>query len=184
MPVLIDIKPSDVTMPLASFQGRPLDKDGMKRLVQDISAKRESPMPREQVDALFAAMWPQLESAVDEAVRNAAPSREPQRSQESCACFNRSAASKASCSSRAYISARAALWVARRSSTSPGSTWLSPKPQFRTSARTAAFALTWPAAPPCHRHTVPPGIAFALHCLPVRLEIALNRYGLRHAVDR
>jgi hypothetical protein len=27
-------------------------------------------------------MWPQLESAVDEAVRNAAPSREPQRSQE------------------------------------------------------------------------------------------------------
>jgi len=136
--------------------------------------KRESPMPREQVDALFAAMWPQLESAVDEAVRNAAPSREPQRSQESCACFNRSAASKASCSSRAYISARAALWVARRSSTSPGSTWLSPKPQFRTSARTAAFALTWPAAPPCQRHTVPPGIAFALHCLPVCSEIAVH----------
>ena len=43
-----------------------------------------------------------------------------------------------------------------------------------TSARMAAFTLTWLAAPPCQRQTVPPGIAFALHCLPVCFETAVH----------
>jgi hypothetical protein len=44
--------------------------------------------------------------------------------------------------------ARAALWVTRRSRTSPGSTVVSPSPQLHTSARTAAFEATCGLAPP------------------------------------
>jgi CubicO group peptidase (beta-lactamase class C family) len=62
--------------------------------------------------------------------------------------FKRSAASYASSSSMAQRSARAADWVTRRSSTSPGSTVVSPRPQLQTSARTAAFEATCGLAPP------------------------------------
>jgi hypothetical protein len=74
VPILIDLEPADVKMPLASFQGRPLDKDGMRRLVQDINALREDhPRPREQVDATFDGMWPSLEAEVKTAIKKAPP---------------------------------------------------------------------------------------------------------------
>ena len=82
MPLLIDLNPADVTMPLASFQGRPLTKEGMRRLVHDVSAARENPMPREQVDVLFDGMWPRLEAVVAEAIRVAPERREPKRTPE------------------------------------------------------------------------------------------------------
>jgi hypothetical protein len=40
VPLLIDLEPADVTMPLASFQGRPLSEDGMLRLVRDMNSVR------------------------------------------------------------------------------------------------------------------------------------------------
>jgi hypothetical protein len=58
VPLLINIRPTDVAMPLASFQGRPLTKEGMRRLVLELSAIRDDPMPRDQVDALFDGMCP------------------------------------------------------------------------------------------------------------------------------
>jgi hypothetical protein len=82
VPLLIDLNPADVTMPLASFQGRPLTKEGMKRLVHDVSAARENPMPTEQVDVLFDGIWPRLEAVVAEAIRIALERREPKRTPE------------------------------------------------------------------------------------------------------
>jgi hypothetical protein len=64
VPLLIDLTVADVTMPLASFQGRPLSQDGMLRLVKDMNAGREPPLPSEQIDQLFAGMWPILEKRV------------------------------------------------------------------------------------------------------------------------
>jgi hypothetical protein len=64
VPLLIDLSPADVTMPLASFQGRPLSKDGMLRLVRDMNAARDHPLPPQQLDQLFDGMWPTLESRV------------------------------------------------------------------------------------------------------------------------
>jgi hypothetical protein len=67
VPLLIDLKPADVRMPLASFQGRPLTPDGMFRLVKDMNELREPPLPSQQLDQLFSGMWPTLQAKVGEA---------------------------------------------------------------------------------------------------------------------
>jgi lambda repressor-like predicted transcriptional regulator len=54
----------------------------MRRLVHDVSAARENPMPREQVDVLFDGMWPRLEAVVAEAIRVAPERRGPKRTPE------------------------------------------------------------------------------------------------------
>jgi hypothetical protein len=52
VPLYIDLAPSDVTGPLADFQGRRLDKDDVRRLVHDVSEASGSPIPVESVDTL------------------------------------------------------------------------------------------------------------------------------------
>jgi hypothetical protein len=72
VPLLVDLKPADVTMPLATFQGRELNKEGMRRLVRDVGALRKPPMSNEQIDALFDGMWDRLEAEVEFAIIDAA----------------------------------------------------------------------------------------------------------------
>jgi hypothetical protein len=67
VPLLIDLRPADVTMPLGSFQSRPLSEDGMLRLVRDMNGVREQPLPPQQIEQLFAGMWPTLEARVQTA---------------------------------------------------------------------------------------------------------------------
>jgi hypothetical protein len=81
VPLLVDLNPADVTMPLASFQSRSLNKEGMRRLVLDLAALREGPMSREQVDALFDGMWPRMQSEVEAAIKSLPAGRGPRRSQ-------------------------------------------------------------------------------------------------------
>jgi hypothetical protein len=82
VPLCIDLAFSEVTGPLAEFQGRPLDRDGVSRLVHDISAASEKPIPAEQMATIFDAMWPRLEVAVTEAINAVPPDTEPRRSAE------------------------------------------------------------------------------------------------------
>jgi TIR domain len=93
VPLCIDLLPSDLSGPLATFQARSLTEDGMRRLVHDVSAVRKRPAPLGQVDELFDAMWPRLESTrLSEIVRAASqveasktvsqPQPEPEEPQE------------------------------------------------------------------------------------------------------
>lgn len=82
VPLCIDLSPSQVTDPLSAFQGRRLDRDGVSRLVHDISAASEKPMPAEQIKMIFDAMWPGLEAAVAAAINAAPPDIESRRSAE------------------------------------------------------------------------------------------------------
>jgi TIR domain len=82
VPLCIGLSFSEVTGPLAAFQGRPLDRDGVSRLVHDINAASEKPMPAEQTTTIFDAMWPRLEAAVAEAINAVPPDTEPRRSAE------------------------------------------------------------------------------------------------------
>lgn len=52
VPLCLDLAPADVTGPLSSFQGRCLDEDGMKRLVQEMMILRENPPAQGQIDSL------------------------------------------------------------------------------------------------------------------------------------
>ena len=83
VPLCIDLSFSEVTGPLSSFQGRPLDRDGVGRLVYDISAASEKPMTKEQMATVFDVWWPRLEAAVTEAINAVPPDNEPRRSAES-----------------------------------------------------------------------------------------------------
>jgi hypothetical protein len=64
VPLCIGLAPSQVKGPLEAFQGRSLNKDGLRRLVHDITTVREDPMPKAQVDELFDAMWLKLDAAI------------------------------------------------------------------------------------------------------------------------
>ncbi len=80
VPLYIDILPSEVTGPLAAFQGQKLDELGMRRLVHDLMAVRKPPLPTERVDELFGAMWGTLESKINAALQHSPDPEPPQRS--------------------------------------------------------------------------------------------------------
>jgi lambda repressor-like predicted transcriptional regulator len=82
VPLCIDLSFSELTGPLTAFQGRGLDSDGVRRLVQDISAASEKSITAEQMATVFDAMWPRLEAAVAEAIDAVPPDTEPRRSAE------------------------------------------------------------------------------------------------------
>jgi hypothetical protein len=73
VPICIDLAPSDITGPLAGYQAVRLDHDGMNRLVRDINAACERPMPPPNVEAVFEALWPQLDQEVTAAKTLAKP---------------------------------------------------------------------------------------------------------------
>jgi hypothetical protein len=82
VPLCIDLLPSQVTGPLSDFQGRQLDRHGVSRLVHDINAALEKPMPKEQMDTVFDVWWPRLEAAAGKAIKAAPLDTEPRRSAE------------------------------------------------------------------------------------------------------
>lgn len=82
VPLCIDLKSTDVTGPLSGFQARLLDKDGVRRLVRDLNEAAEKEMPKERLDGIFNAMWPELEAAVLDAINAVQPETQPSRSAE------------------------------------------------------------------------------------------------------
>jgi hypothetical protein len=79
VPLCIDLPPSDLTGPLATFQGRFLDEDGVRRLVHDLSRDGEWKISTEGLNKLFNAMWPQVREAIDEALEGHGMLHESQR---------------------------------------------------------------------------------------------------------
>lgn len=72
-PLLLDVTRADVVGPIAQFQNTLLtDRGEMRRFVYDIAA-RNSGMPNESLDALFGAMWDDLESVVEHAAGMGSP---------------------------------------------------------------------------------------------------------------
>jgi hypothetical protein len=69
VPLCIDLKPTDISGPLSTFQGRTLNREGMQRLVYELMGRRENAPAnaKEQTTRLFQAMWPELEAQVEEA---------------------------------------------------------------------------------------------------------------------
>ena len=58
-----EIEPSDVSPPLGMFQGTRATKDDTFRMVQTINrVVSEDPISDENLEAIFEAMWPKLES--------------------------------------------------------------------------------------------------------------------------
>jgi hypothetical protein len=64
IPLLLDLEQSDVTGPLAQFQAKKTDKDGVEAVITSINGSAPNPAGDARVKPLFDALWPQLEKKV------------------------------------------------------------------------------------------------------------------------
>lgn len=65
IPLLLDLEFSEISGPLAQFQAKKVDKDGVSEVVQSINKVEAQPVPEPQAKKLFDALWPQLESVLE-----------------------------------------------------------------------------------------------------------------------
>ena len=75
-PVLVDLKPTDVTGPLATFQMATLTKQDIHGLVRSINGACSEPLDEPRVSAAFEQWWPVLQQQLD-GVRKVAPDGPP-----------------------------------------------------------------------------------------------------------
>lgn len=66
VPVLFGLTAKDVSGPLGQFQSLPVDRDGIRRLVEDLHRAAETHVSEQEVATLFDALWPQLEREIEE----------------------------------------------------------------------------------------------------------------------
>ena len=69
IPLCIGLDAAEVTGPLADFQGRRLDKDGMWKIIQDINAVATKVKAADRLTKLFDLTWPSLEKVVTDAMQ-------------------------------------------------------------------------------------------------------------------
>ena len=82
IPLYIDLDAAEVTGPLADWQGRRLDREGMARVVHDINAATPKPVAKDSLQRLFDRMWEDFESEVATAKEKAPEAQRPPRSQQ------------------------------------------------------------------------------------------------------
>jgi hypothetical protein len=61
IPLLLNLELSDVSGPLAQFQAKKIDRDGMLEVVHSLQSSAEAPISENRVATLFDALWPKLE---------------------------------------------------------------------------------------------------------------------------
>lgn len=74
VPLAIDLKPSDVELPLGQFQAQPATKDGMKAVLVSLNgALGEAALPSTLLDSAFDVWWPSLEKRLTEIEQTRVP---------------------------------------------------------------------------------------------------------------
>ena len=76
-PLLIDIKPADITGPLTQFQATNYSYTDVFRLVKSMNSALESPVGDVAIERIFRAMWPQLSEPIDRAIKETAGTGNP-----------------------------------------------------------------------------------------------------------
>jgi hypothetical protein len=61
IPLLFEVDFTDITGPLAQFQAKKSDKDGIAEVVRTINVFAKHPVPEAREKQLFEALWPELE---------------------------------------------------------------------------------------------------------------------------
>jgi hypothetical protein len=80
IPLLLDVEFSEITGPLAQFQAKKVDRDGVFEVVQSINQQAKPPVADAQLKQLFDALWPNLEKQISEIPKTTSPAK-PSRSQ-------------------------------------------------------------------------------------------------------
>jgi hypothetical protein len=80
IPLLHDIDFKDVSGPLAQFQSKKAERPGVRELVLSLNKTAPTPVPDDQLEKLFVALWPQLEGQIN-AIPKSGASAKPSRTQ-------------------------------------------------------------------------------------------------------
>lgn len=78
IPLLLDLDFKDISGPLAQFQAKKAEKDGIEEVVHSINKAANHPVPEDRAKSLFDALWPQLEAkfaAIPKPTTTAKPKR-------------------------------------------------------------------------------------------------------------
>lgn len=81
VPLAVDLKPSDVQLPLGQFQAQPATERGIREILTSINSACESSLPDALLDKAFSVWWPELERTLKEINEKSAPSGAPVRSE-------------------------------------------------------------------------------------------------------
>lgn len=66
VPLLIDLTPTDLTLPLAQFQAQPRSRDGIAAILQSINRQCEKPLDDERLLVACDVWWPRLAEQFDD----------------------------------------------------------------------------------------------------------------------
>jgi hypothetical protein len=72
IPLLLDLEFSEISGPLAQFQAKKIDKDGINEMMQSINQAEPQPIPETRTKELFEALWPKLEKQLSSVPKKAA----------------------------------------------------------------------------------------------------------------
>jgi hypothetical protein len=79
IPLLFNLEFSDISGPLAQFQAKKCDRDGVAEVVTSIDRSTGSAVPDDRKTQLFSALWPELEKQL-QAIPHDAPTAKHMRS--------------------------------------------------------------------------------------------------------
>jgi len=80
IPLLLDLEFSEISGPLAQFQAKKIDKNGINEMMQSINQAEPQPIPEIRTKELFEALWPKLEKQLS-LVPKKATTQKPSRPQ-------------------------------------------------------------------------------------------------------
>ena len=66
IPLLFNLEFSDISGPLAQFQAKKFDRDGLAEVVTSINKSCDAAVPEDRTKQLFSALWPELEKQFED----------------------------------------------------------------------------------------------------------------------
>ena len=81
IPLLLDVDYSEISGPLAQFQAKKADRDGMRDVIESVNRTAGEIVPQAQADKLFAALWPDFEDQLGQIPSDTGTAAAPARSQ-------------------------------------------------------------------------------------------------------
>ncbi|MGB6156941.1 MAG: toll/interleukin-1 receptor domain-containing protein [Acidobacteriaceae bacterium] len=65
IPLLFNLEFSDISGPLAQFQAKKCDREGVYEVVTSINKSSDTSVPDDRANQLFSALWPQIEKQLE-----------------------------------------------------------------------------------------------------------------------
>jgi hypothetical protein len=81
VPLAIDLKSSDVELPLGQFQAQPATKQGISDILTSINSACDPSLAEDLLKRAFVVWWPDLERQLEEIDQRSVPSGAPTRSE-------------------------------------------------------------------------------------------------------